>query len=141
MGKGGAPFILTLLGGIFELILGLGTAIFLYTEISTPTIVNNKIVQPELWLYLFPMLGVWIAIMSILAIRAAFKMKSDDPQIIKKAGITAIIAGFLCLTINIVIIIGGFLAIVKGNQIITAQEYSQQSAQQQVQQPQQPQQY
>lgn len=118
MSKSGAAFILTLIGGITQIIAGLVVTLALGLTALAPTIVKGKTVsEPNSLLYLIPLIGVWVLATGIFAIVCAFKMRSEDADVVKKWGIITIVVAVVGLTGNIFTIIGGILGIIQSGEM------------------------
>ena len=106
--KSTAGFILALIGGILGIlgaiitfVMGLGTSMIPIPGLAawgTGFLVG--------W-------GIWVLIMSILAIVAGLWMNKDDNAKVKKGGIMALVVGILGL--NILTLIGGIIGLVQAN--------------------------
>ena len=115
-----AGYILALIGGILTLI---GSVIFLvygiisYTALRALTMGFGKV-------SVMPLVGgiggmIWFIVAGILAIIAAKKMNQDDPTIVKKGGIMAIIVGVL--SGGLLTLIGGIIGVIQASESNTIQ--------------------
>jgi len=101
--KSTAGFVLALIGGILGII---GALIVLLMGAGLAALI-------PLFGTMGIAYGVWVLIMSILAIISGLMMNKDDNAKVKKGGIMALVVGILGF--NILTLIGGIIGMVQAN--------------------------
>lgn len=102
--------ILSVIGGIFYALVNLVGTIFL----SVFSIAKISLFSGIASIFINIILPLWIIIGGALVIWQSIRMRSDDSDRVKKAGIIALIFGIL--TFNLITIIGSIIALVKSKE-------------------------
>jgi hypothetical protein len=115
--KSTAGFVFGLIGGIFDIFLGLLGAlvsVILFFTINSLELQGKMSVLSGL-IYLIFFLSAWFIILGVISIVFSIKMNSDDE--FKKGAIGSLILGLL--TINLFLIIGSFFTFFSSQKNLT----------------------
>ena len=103
-------FVLTLVGGILQVLGGLFLALFFGLLGST---ISEGIESPPAFIfYFYSLWGLWAILLGVLSIVSAVKMRSDDSEVGRKWSIAAIVFSVLSLG-NTLVLAGGIVELME----------------------------
>jgi hypothetical protein len=106
--KSTAGFVLALIGGIGTLLIGIVQLVNIRANPFLnilPSFVSNILTGIMVWLFIVGIVTIW----------AAFKMRKNDNAQVKKGGIIAIVCGVVGF--NLLTLIGGIIGVVQAGKV------------------------
>jgi len=107
MTKSTTGFVLALIGGILQVLVGL-LLTMVFNLASNANLITGG---PS---YFYSLFGVWILVFGALSIVGGVKMNSEDSATVKKWGIATIIFSVASM-LNLLTFIGGILGVVQSS--------------------------